>query len=1215
MSHSNRASSSLRTRAASLVMIGLLFLMAGMLPGGAATVAFASVESDAVSKVNHQEAPGWLDQVEAPGDLYTEYAFPILAGRLINFGVVDASACPNSGLAENGDATECGVEVARPAMLEWQNRLNPAIVAAGQQFGVPPVMMKNIFAWESQFWPQAVYVNTMEYGLGHITFSGAESLLRWDEEFYQQVCKVSYSSENCQEAYIDQPEAIQNGLQGMVIQLADANCESCRFNLDMQQAEASVSIFARALIVNQRFVEKSVKALSGRDAVDTLSRDDLWKFTLVSYNAGPGCFFNAYSSIYYLGLSQTWSNLKGFLEPACRTAVPYIQSAMDTSAYHPVVEAVVPPAPGDTIELGPAPVFPPGGKSAPHSEDEIVIKVDPTNAGALADTLTKAGVSDADILGAIKPLGAVVIKVTPDTLSSVLAALHNQPGVLSAGFNYLVEAAGVPDDPEFSRQPNLAAVQAPQAWDAITTPGSPVVVAVIDSGMDASHPDLAAQMWQNPGESGVDSAGNEKRSNGADDDANGYVDDWQGWNMVANNNLIGDDQGHGTHVAGIIGAVSNNGVGISGIAPNAVLMPVKVLDQNGQGTHAQVAEGILYAVNQGAQVINLGLGGQGSSEVLQSAVNYALAHGVLMVAAAGNDGAWSAYYPAAYSGVLATGAVNNMGDGSSFSSRGNHLSLVAPGEAIYSTLPGGAYGADTGTSMSSAHVSGAAALLAGQPKFVDVNFLRSALVGGVLDLGAQGRDPVFGYGVLQVLQALLYTGATEPPPPPGSTPPFGPGTVDSLHVNFWASSQDCNGALLATGSGNFDGLYAQCAAAADNTGLTVQAFSSAINFTDVSSAELVIGWYVAPPDPTALPLPVYLDDTYEIQIATDCADAGCTTGTWSTLKTYNPVTPPPAVPAFYETVDVSALVDTPAKANNLRMRIWYTTGADTLADGLAIYLDQAVLTFATPLHIHLPRNGASYSQGSTVGFVGNALSGGGADLSATIVWYLDSVMPINVIGGGETFTRKASTFSTGAHSIIAEVVDGATTYQTSVTINITADPQLHGGFSGYSDACATCHRAHSASGPTYLLTNTTQSTWTSNEFCLNCHGSGTNAVGTHTNAGITAAQEQPFALMCIQCHDPHGSTGNLFNVRAGLMMILEDPDPTVAGPILTAPVTFTNMTTEMDAMCVSCHSNADNPGAPMAAHDGGLNHAGPVDYTGKSCISCHTHENGFMYVP
>ncbi|MEL7242266.1 MAG: S8 family peptidase [Cyanobacteria bacterium J06643_5] len=276
-----------------------------------------------------------------------------------------------------------------------------------------------------------------------------------------------------------------------------------------------------------------------------------------------------------------------------------------------------------------------------------------------------------------------------------------------------VEAvAQVTGEDSFDEVPNTGgkdwgadAVNAPEVWEQGYT-GEGVVVAVLDTGVDYNHDDLKNNIWTNQGEI---------VGNGIDDDGNGYIDDVYGWNFDGNNGNTMDISGHGTHVSGTI-AGENNGFGVTGIAYDAQIMPVKVLDDTGSGSNTSVAEGIYYAVDNGADVINLSLGGSLPSSEVSEAVQYASNQGVTVVMAAGNSGGVTPLYPARYADQygIAVGAIDEDENMASFSNRAGSQELTyvtAPGVDIYSTLPDNQYESYSGTSMATPHVAGVVALM------------------------------------------------------------------------------------------------------------------------------------------------------------------------------------------------------------------------------------------------------------------------------------------------------------------------------------------------------------------------------------------------------------------------------------------------------------------------------------------------------------------------
>ncbi|MBE0427188.1 MAG: S8 family serine peptidase [Nitrospirae bacterium] len=314
----------------------------------------------------------------------------------------------------------------------------------------------------------------------------------------------------------------------------------------------------------------------------------------------------------------------------------------------------------------------------------------------------------------------------PEGMSVEEGILHymSDPDVEYAEPNYIRRVAAViPNDTFFRNQWALhntgtyaygtpdADIDAPEAW-TITTGSSNIIIAVLDTGIDYNHNDLAGNIWTNPGETSC--------IDGIDNDENGYIDDCIGWNFANNNKAPMDDNGHGTHVAGIIGAVGNNGNGIAGVMWNVRLMPVKVLDSNGAGTDAEITSGIQYAVANGAKIINASLGGPNFSYSAYVAIATANAHGVLFVAAAGNNGNnndLSPFYPASYDlpNIISVAATDQDDSRVPFSNYGEiSVDVAAPGVYVLSTIPQGLYrdkDFSIGTSTAAPHVAGLAGLL------------------------------------------------------------------------------------------------------------------------------------------------------------------------------------------------------------------------------------------------------------------------------------------------------------------------------------------------------------------------------------------------------------------------------------------------------------------------------------------------------------------------
>lgn len=350
---------------------------------------------------------------------------------------------------------------------------------------------------------------------------------------------------------------------------------------------------------------------------------------------------------------------------------------------------------------------------------ELLVKYEAGgNLGSLAQA--EAGLS-ARVVEHISRLGVHVVRVASDRPAAAVEALRRLPGVAYVEPNYSVQIMGRPDDPDVPVQWHLDAIEAPAAWDIST--GDGVVIAVIDTGVDPEERDLKNKLVS-------------------------------GYDFVNRDSGPWDDQGHGTRIALIAAAAADNGYGGAGVAYDAQIMPLKALANTGSGTHAWIAKAIIWATDNGANVINLSIGGPYPSETLRDAVNYASRQGVLLVAAAGNESSNVPVYPAAYDPVLAVAGTSRDQQRAGFSNWGDHVSVAAPGTNILVTH-GGSHRAGSGTSLAAPQVAGVAALVLSRNQGLSAGQVRDVIQTTAEDLGNPGWDPFYGFGQVNAYQAVL----------------------------------------------------------------------------------------------------------------------------------------------------------------------------------------------------------------------------------------------------------------------------------------------------------------------------------------------------------------------------------------------------------------------------------------------------------------------------
>jgi len=395
-----------------------------------------------------------------------------------------------------------------------------------------------------------------------------------------------------------------------------------------------------------------------------------------------------------------------------------------------------------------------------HVPGEFLIRTRP---GANAEALVaqsgqlRAANLQTDIIASTPLSTLAVVKATGNGLSAMsegqtLAALNADPNILSAEPNYIVKLdipqndlvpawnpkdfAGSPNDPQMDQQWHHAKIGSVAAW-AKEQGDKKFILAVTDTGADYSHPDLKDKLLP-------------------------------GYNTVDGNDNVEDGNGHGTHCIGIAAAITNNGIGVAGMAPNVQVLPIQVLSKSGSGSYASVAEGIVQAADRGAKVISMSLGGPSSSAALTDAVQHAINKGALVVVAMGNSAHGSdsnpiprPSYPAATPGVMSVGASDSNDKAARFTQAGDWISVIAPGVDIHATfptyasgMPGKDYGAISGTSMATPMVAGLASLVWSQNKNMTAKQVRERIESTTDDLGPQGYDILFGHGRINAARAL-----------------------------------------------------------------------------------------------------------------------------------------------------------------------------------------------------------------------------------------------------------------------------------------------------------------------------------------------------------------------------------------------------------------------------------------------------------------------------
>jgi hypothetical protein len=408
------------------------------------------------------------------------------------------------------------------------------------------------------------------------------------------------------------------------------------------------------------------------------------------------------------------------------------------------VPALAGPRPTEPIVSGPV-LRPPR-----FSSDTFLVRFGPRMARAELEAV--AARENVEVMGEIPHIAYYIMRSPDHRALEMVARFRDLPGVTTACPDRVYKPAYEPNDPLWPDQWGPRRIHTPECWDM--QKGDPsVIIAILDTGSDYNHPDLAPHIWHNPGEI---------PGNGEDDDHNGYVDDTIGWDFAYGDNDPMDDHGHGTYTAGIAGAVGDNGIGVCGVANGCTIMPVKIGLSTGYMYDSMIVPGIIYATDMGARVLSMSFFSDGVTPALEEAIDYAWSKGAVPVVAAGNGYSVYPYYPAGYDNGVAVAASTPDDTRADFSSFGSWVDVTAPGVDILSTANGSSYTTSGGTSAACPHVAGVAGLIFSQYPTASNRYVRWRIE----HMSEPLPDPLVGeyvnYGLVNACDAVLAAPGESP---------------------------------------------------------------------------------------------------------------------------------------------------------------------------------------------------------------------------------------------------------------------------------------------------------------------------------------------------------------------------------------------------------------------------------------------------------------------
>ena len=601
-----------------------------------------------------------------------------------------------------------------------------------------------------------------------------------------------------------------------------------------------------------------------------------------------------------------------------------------------------------------------------------------------------------------------VLSVDPSSRDQMIRDLEASGQFSFVEPDYLAVPLVVPNDPDYAQEWHLQTIQAPSAWD-VTTGSTSVPIAMIDSGVDPTHPDLASKLIP-------------------------------GWSFLTGTTDTHDVLGHGTETAGTAAAIGNNAVGVAGVAWQNPIMPLVVLNSSDWATYSDIANAIMYAADHGVRIVNISIGGTSSSSTMQTAVDYAWNKGTVVFAAAGNYSSSTPIYPAGCTNVVAVGATDSNDTLASFSNYGSYIDLTAPGVNIVTTMAGGGYGGVSGTSFSSPIAAGIAALVLSRNPSLSAQQLVTLLEQNSDDLGAPGYDQIFGWGRVNASRAVVAAGGGTTTPPPTvtiSTPApsailravvivqgnaTAPTSLSSIEL--WVDGAKSSTTTAASFSFNWD----TTAATNGPHTLTVKAFEPS-GVSGQASVNVSVTNYTATPPAVTISTPANVST-----VAGLVPVQGMATDSVAVVSIQLVVDGTPSATTSSSPFSFNWNSSLASNGNHtLTVKASDAAGNVGQASTTVSVSNQTDTTPPT-VSITSPVNGQTVSGGTSVNVAASD------DVAvAQVSFYIDGVLHATDSSAPYTFTFNAKKLSRGTHILTAKAWDAAGNFAVSAPVTVTVN--------------------------------------------------------------------------------------------------------------------------------------------------------------------------------